>query len=79
MYTNNCVGGDLGTNGNSVIFNGVEVSHDEAMVIFTLPMLMNQDTRVKETKPDSSSLIDINLPRSPVITQIAWQDRGFHY
>lgn len=79
MYTNFVGGGNLGTSGGSVLINGSLISRDEAMVIWALPMYMNYDSRVKERKLTSAPLIDISLPRSPVIIRNGWKDQGFSY
>ncbi len=79
MYTNFVGGGDLGVGGTGVTINGSIISKDEAMVTWSLPMILNYDGRIKEQSPGQSPLIDINLPRSPAILSVAWQDRGFYY
>ena len=79
IYTNFLGGGNLGTSGGNVILNGSIISRDEAMVIWSLPMTMNYDSRIRERSVSGTPLIDINLPRSPVMTRNAWKDRGFVY
>ena len=79
MYTNFVGGGDLGTSGGGVTINGTIISRDEAMIIYSLPMLMNYDTRVKERSLTQKPLVDIKLPRSPVLLKSTWQDRGTTY
>lgn len=79
LYTNFVGGGDIGTGGGGVVFNGTIISKDEAMVIFSLPMKMNYDSRIREKTLSSQPLIDLQLPRSPVMLRSAWQDRGFYY
>lgn len=77
LYTNFVGGGNLGTGGGGVQFNGSIISKDEAMVIWSLPMYMNYDSRIRERNMTQTPLIDINLPRSPVMLRSAWKDRGF--
>lgn len=79
LYTNFVGGGNLGTSGGGVAFNGSIISRDEAMVIYSLPMVMNYDTRVKERSMNQKPLVDIKLPRSPVLMKSTWQDRGTTY
>lgn len=79
MYTNFVGGGDLGVGGHGVTINGSIISKDESMVTWSLPMKMNYDGRIKETSPNGSPLIDIDLPRSPAILDSSWQDRGFYW
>ncbi len=79
LYTNFVGGGNLGTSGGGVTMNGSIISKDEAMVIWSLPMVMNYDTRIKERSFTNKPLIDINLPRSPVLLRSAWKDRGFSF
>lgn len=79
LYTNFVGGGNLGTGGGGVTMNGSIISKDEAMVIWSLPMIMNYDTRIKERTLSQKPLIDINLPRSPVLLRSAWKDRGFSF
>jgi hypothetical protein len=79
VYTNFVGGGNLGSGGGGVTINGSVISRDEAMVIYSLPMMMNYDTRVKERSSDQKPLVDIKLPRSPVLMKSTWQDRGTTY
>jgi hypothetical protein len=79
IYTNFLGGGNLGTSGGGVIFNGSIISRDEAMVVWSLPMKMNYDTRIKERSMNQKPLIDIKLPRSPVLLRSTWQERGISY
>lgn len=76
LYTNFVGGGNLGTSGGGVTFNGSIICRDEAMVLWSLPMVMNYDNRIKERTLGGSPLIDLNLPRSPSLTRAAWQNRG---
>jgi hypothetical protein len=77
LYTNFVGGGDIGTGGGGVQFNGSIISKDEAMVVFSLPMYMNYDSRIRERALTKTPLIDLQLPRSPVMLRSTWQDRGF--
>lgn len=77
LYTNFVGGGNLGTGGGGVNFNGTIISKDEAMVIFSKPMKMNYDNRIRERSSTQKPLIDIDLPRSPSMFRATWQDRGF--
>lgn len=79
IYSNFCGGGDIGTGGAGVKMNGSIITKDEAMVVFSLPMYMNYDSRIKEKELTQKPLIDVNLPRSPVMLRSTWQDRGFRY
>jgi hypothetical protein len=79
MYTNFVGGGNLGTSGGGVGINGSIISRDEAMIIYSLPMSMNYDARVKERTLTQKPLVDIKLPRSPVLMKSTWQDRGTTY
>jgi hypothetical protein len=78
LYTNFTGGGRLGEGGGGVIFNGSIISKDEAMVIYSLPMVMNYDHRVRERTLTKKPLIDIKLPRTPSNRQAVWQDRGLY-
>ena len=79
VYTNFVGGGDIGTGGAGLNFNGTIISKDEAMVVWSLPMYMNYDGRIKERALSNSPLIDLQLPRSPALLVSTWQDRGFSY
>lgn len=79
LYTNFVGGGDIGTGGGGVNFNGSIISKDEAMVVFSLPMYMNYDSRIREKSLSQQPLIDLQLPRSPVMLRSTWQDRGFYF
>lgn len=79
LYTNFLGGGNLGTAGGGVVFNGAIISRDEAMVVYSLPMKLNYDTRIKERTLSQKPLVDIKLPRSPVLLKSTWQDRGTSY
>jgi hypothetical protein len=77
LYTNFVGGGNIGTGGVGLFFNGSIISKDEAMVLFSTPMVENYDNRIHERSISASPLIDVNLPRSPTLLRSAWQDRGF--
>lgn len=77
LYTNFVGGGDIGTGGSGLQFNGTIISKDEAMVVWSLPMYMNYDGRIRERSLTNTPLIDLQLPRSPAVLQSTWQDRGF--
>lgn len=76
LYTNFVGGGNIGTGGGGVQFNGTLISKDEAMVVFSVPMKMNYDSRIRERTLTAQPLIDLALPRSPVLLRSTWQDRG---
>jgi len=38
---------------------------------------MNYDSRIREREITQTPLIDLQLPRSPVMLRSTWQDRGF--
>jgi hypothetical protein len=78
LYTNFVGGGNIGGSG-TVNFNGSIISKDEAMVVWSLPMYENYDSRVRERGPDQQALIDLQLPRSPMMLQSTWQDMGFSW
>lgn len=77
LYTNFVGGGNIGTGGRGVHFNGSIISKDEAMVVWSLPMDMNYDHRIRERTATNTPLIDLQLPRSPVMLRSTWKDRGF--
>lgn len=79
LYTNFVGGGNIGVGGGGVQFNGSIISKDEAMVVWSLPMTMNYDSRIRERNLNSNPLIDIQLPRSPVMLRSTWRDRGFRF
>ncbi|MBI5705393.1 MAG: hypothetical protein HZC36_00205 [Armatimonadetes bacterium] len=79
LYTNFIGGGNIGTGGGGVVMNGSIICKDEAMVVFSLPMYMNYDTRIRERSLTNSPLIDLTLPRSPTLLRSTWQDRGFMF
>lgn len=79
LYTNFVGGGNIGTSGGGVTINGTIISRDEAMVTWSLPIIMNYDNRIRERSVDEKPLVDLNLPRSPAMMRSTWQDRGFQY
>jgi hypothetical protein len=79
IYTNFIGGGNLGTSGGGIKINGSIISRDEAMVVWSLPMKMNYDSRIRERSITQKPLIDIKLPRSPVLVRSTWQERGISY
>jgi hypothetical protein len=79
VYTNFVGGGNLGTGGGGVKFNGTIISRDEAMVIWSLPVTQNYDNRIRERFPVRKPLIDLMLPRSPTLLRSTWQDHGFGF
>lgn len=76
IYTNYLGGGRLAEGGGGCRFNGSIISRDEAMVLYSLPMVMNYDHRIRERSLSKKPLIDLNLPRTPVMVRSTWQDRG---
>lgn len=76
MYTN-FVGGGLIGSGNGCTINGSIISRDEAMVALGLPMKENYDERIRETNLNSKPVIDLQLPRSPVMIRCGWIERSF--
>ncbi|MBL8060486.1 MAG: hypothetical protein JNK63_07215 [Chthonomonas sp.] len=79
IYTNFVGGGNIGTSGGGVTINGTIISRDEAMVTWSLPIIMNYDNRIREREVNDQPLVDLNLPRSPALLRSTWQDRGFIY
>lgn len=77
LYTNFIGGGNIGTGGGGVTFNGSIISKDESMVVFSLPMYCNYDNRIRERTSTQKAVIDLQLPRSPVMFRSTWQDKGF--
>ncbi|MBS1723929.1 MAG: hypothetical protein JSS66_13360 [Armatimonadetes bacterium] len=78
MYTNYVGGGNVGTGGGGVVFNGTIISKDESIVTWSLPIKMNYDNRIRERGPDTPPLIDLQLPRQPTLMRSTWQDKGFY-
>ncbi len=77
MYTNNVGGGQLGQGGSGVTINGTLISKEEAMIVYSLPLRLNYDNRIKERSATSRPLIDIELPRSPGLLRSTWQEWGY--
>ncbi|MCE9559120.1 MAG: hypothetical protein K8R88_09230 [Armatimonadetes bacterium] len=77
LYSNFVGGGNIGTGGGGVEFNGTLICRDEALVTMSLPIKMNYDNRIREKALTKKPVIDIRLPRSPVLLRNTWQDRGF--
>ncbi len=76
IYTNYLGGGRLAEGGGGCVFNGSIISKDEAMVLYSLPMVMNYDHRIRERAITKKPLIDLNLPRTPVLVRSTWKDKG---
>ncbi|MCC6445006.1 MAG: hypothetical protein IT210_16310 [Armatimonadetes bacterium] len=74
LYTNFLGGGNIGTGGGGVEFNGSIISKDEAMVLFSTPFKMNYDNRIKERALNGQPLIDIQLPRTPNFRTLSWEE-----
>lgn len=79
LYTNFVGGGNVGTAGGGMTLNGTIISKDEAIVAWSLPVKLNYDNRIRERTVNRTPLIDLQLPRSPVMLRSTWQDRGFRY
>lgn len=79
LYTNYLGGGQLGVGGGGVTMNGAIISKDEAMVIYSAPLRMNYDHRIRERVISRRPLIDIMLPRTPALLRSTWQDRGLNH
>jgi hypothetical protein len=77
LYSNFVGGGNVGTGGGGIVLNGTIIARDEAIVTWSLPVIMNYDNRIRERVLSRDPLIDLNLPRSPVVLRSTWQDRGF--
>lgn len=78
MYTNFVGGGNIGTGGGGVTINGTIICKDESMVVYSLPLRLNYDTRIRERRATRNPLIDLQLPRSPAMLRSTWQDHGFY-
>ena len=79
IYTNNLSGGELGKGGTGVLLNGSVVCKDSAHSHFSSPSYRNYDPRIKERTSTQKPLIDIKLPRSPVLIHGTWQSKGVKY
>jgi hypothetical protein len=73
MYTNFVGGGNIATGGGGCTINGSIICKDEAMVLYSLPLRMNYDNRIRDKGPGTRPLIDINLPRAPKLVPKVWQ------
>lgn len=79
LYSNFVGGGSVGTAGAGMVLNGTIIARDEAIVTWSLPVLLNYDNRIREREITNTPLIDLELPRSPVLLRSTWQDRGFYF
>jgi hypothetical protein len=77
LYTNFVGGGNVGTGGGGTTFNGTIICKDEAIVAYSIPIRMNYDHRIRERSVSKTPLIDLRLPRSPVMLRATWQERYF--
>jgi hypothetical protein len=77
LFTNFVGGGNLATDGLGFTLNGSIICKDEAMVLWSLPMRMNYDARIRERGLNQNPLIDINLPRTPSNYRMAWQSKPY--
>lgn len=77
MYTNNMIGGQGGWNGGGLTVNGSMICKDQAIVMYSVPVRINYDNRIKDRGDTSEPLIDLDLPRGPSFQRLTWQDRGF--
>lgn len=73
LFTNFVGGGNIGTGGGGCTFNGSIICKDEAMVIYSLPLRMNYDNRIRDRGPGTQPLIDIDLPRAPKMVPKLWR------
>ncbi|MDW8105728.1 MAG: pilus assembly PilX N-terminal domain-containing protein [Armatimonadota bacterium] len=73
MYTNFVGGGNIATGGGGCTINGSIICKDEAMVLYSLPLRLNYDNRIRDKGPGVPPLIDINLPRAPKMVPKLWQ------
>lgn len=74
LYTNFLGGGDIGQSGGGVTFNGSIISKDEAMILFSLPLRMNYDNRLRRRLDTNQPLVDIKLPVAPEFIRLAWTE-----
>ena len=56
--------------------NGAVVCKDEGVAAYSAPVTINYDSRIRD-RGDGNPLIDIHLPRGPVLKVLGYQDRGF--
>jgi len=73
LYTNFVGGGNIGTGGGGCTINGSIICKDEAMVLYSLPLRLNYDNRIRDKGPGTRPLIDIDLPRAPKMVPKLWQ------
>jgi hypothetical protein len=73
MFTNFVGGGNIATGGGGCTINGSIICKDEAMVLYSLPLRMNYDNRIRDRGPGTQPLIDIDLPRAPKLVPKVWQ------
>lgn len=79
LFTNFVGGGNLATDGLGFTLNGSIICKDEAMVLWSLPMRFNYDSRIRERELNASPLIDINLPRTPGLLKVVYQSRQYRW
>jgi len=73
MFTNFVGGGNIATGGGGCTINGSIICKDEAMVLYSLPLRLNYDNRIRDKGPGTRPLIDIDLPRAPKMVPKLWQ------
>jgi hypothetical protein len=73
LFTNFVGGGNLATDGLGLTLNGTIIAKDEAMVLWSIPMWLNYDWRIRERSLDDTPLINIELPRVASVRRLAWQ------
>lgn len=73
LYTNFVGGGNIATGGGGCTINGSIICKDEAMVLYSLPLRLNYDNRIRDKGPGTRPLIDIDLPRAPKMVPKLWQ------
>ncbi|MES1227724.1 MAG: hypothetical protein ABUL72_03580 [Armatimonadota bacterium] len=76
VYTNNVFAGTAGWGYKGLTINGAVVCKDEAVAAYSTPVTINYDSRIRD-RGDNNPLIDIHLPRGPVVKILGYQDRGF--
>ncbi|MER3474157.1 MAG: hypothetical protein C4335_09025 [Armatimonadota bacterium] len=73
MFTNFVGGGNIATGGGGCTINGSIICKDEAMVLYSLPLRLNYDNRIRDRGPGTQPLIDIDLPRAPKMVPKLWK------
>ncbi len=73
LYTNFVGGGNIATGGGGCTINGSIICKDEAMVLYSLPLRINYDNRIRDRGPGTRPLIDIDLPRAPKMLPREWR------